>query len=93
MNEEAKIERNITQWANTNGVISYKFSSPGNRGVPDRIFIGPAGKILFLEFKTPGEKPKALQNLVLSTLKLQSCNATWVDNIEEGKQLIRQYCL
>ena len=39
-------------WADKKiGGKSYKFVSPGNPGVPDRIFILPGGKVFFVELK------------------------------------------
>lgn len=38
-----------------------KFVSPGHNGVPDRIVLMPGGRIIFVEFKRPGEKPRLLQ--------------------------------
>lgn len=39
---------------------AYKFSSPGNSSVPDRMFIRN-GFVFFIEFKRPGKKPTANQ--------------------------------
>lgn len=41
--------------------IAYKFESPGNAGVPDRLVLLPNGKVQFIELKAPGKKPTALQ--------------------------------
>ena len=41
--------------------VAYKFTSPGNSGVPDRICMLPNGKLFFVELKSPGKKPRALQ--------------------------------
>jgi hypothetical protein len=43
------------------GGISFKWTSPGRRGVPDRICIFPCGLIVFAEIKSEGIKPKAHQ--------------------------------
>lgn len=37
--------------------------SPGNDGVPDRLVCLPGGRVAFVELKTPGKKPTALQRL------------------------------
>lgn len=41
--------------------IAYKFESPGNAGVPDRLVLLPGGRVHFVELKAPGKKPTALQ--------------------------------
>ena len=40
---------------------AYKWESPGNNGVPDRIVFLPGGKVYLVELKAPGKKPTALQ--------------------------------
>ena len=49
---EKKIERYLTNEVKKLGGISYKFISPGNAGVPDRILIMPGGHVHFVELKT-----------------------------------------
>lgn len=40
---------------------AYKFTSPGNAGVPDRIVLLPGGRIVFVELKAKGKKSTPLQ--------------------------------
>lgn len=58
---ESKIERRVCRDAKRLlGVLSEKFKAINN-GYPDRIFLIPGGKPLFIEFKAPGEEPGPLQ--------------------------------
>ncbi|MEK5052062.1 VRR-NUC domain-containing protein [Niallia sp. FSL K6-0212] len=41
--------------------IAYKFESPGNIGVPDRLVLLPGGQVYFIELKAPGKKPRPNQ--------------------------------
>lgn len=51
--------------------IAYKFTSPGNSGVPDRLCLLPNGVIFFVELKSTGKKPRALQvNQIAKIAKL-----------------------
>lgn len=45
------------------GGTAYKFVSPGNAGVPDRMICLPGGRVLFAELKSEGKKstPKQRQ--------------------------------
>jgi hypothetical protein len=43
------------------GGVAYKFVSPGNDGVPDRLVCLPGGRIIFVELKAPGKTPTPLQ--------------------------------
>lgn len=80
MAAEAKLEREVRLYAEKRGVITYKFVSPAHRGVPDRIFIAPGGKILFLEFKAEGKKPSPLQAREIKRLRDQGVDVRWTSN-------------
>lgn len=58
---EKQIEYRLKYKAKQLGGKAYKFVSPGNSGVPDRIVVLPRGKIGFAEMKRPGGKASALQ--------------------------------
>lgn len=89
---ERDIERQVVAYAKSKGVLCYKFSSPGNRGVPDRILIGPTGRIWFLELKREGQKPTALQLHVIDTLRKQGAHAGWVNDLGVAKSVIDHLC-
>lgn len=59
--KEKIIEEYLREKVKTIGGRAYKFVSPGNVGVPDRIILFPGGRIIFIELKAPGKKPTALQ--------------------------------
>ncbi|NWO20170.1 MULTISPECIES: VRR-NUC domain-containing protein [Leptotrichia] len=58
---EKEIENYLVRKIKNKKGTAYKFTSPGNSGVPDRICMLPNGKIFFVELKSPGKKPRALQ--------------------------------
>lgn len=58
---ETDIEEWVVDQAALLGVPSLKLNLKGNRGWPDRIFLIPGGRPLFIEFKRPGEEPRKLQ--------------------------------
>lgn len=49
---EKEIERRMVAEVKKRGGLCYKFTSPGNPGVPDRIVITPDGRVYFVELKT-----------------------------------------
>ena len=61
MAAEQRLEQVVVNYAKERDIITYKFTSPANRGVPDRVFIFPGGVVLWIEFKAPKKKPDALQ--------------------------------
>lgn len=58
---ERDIETYLRERVKATGGRAYKFTSPGNAGVPDRLVLFPGGKAAFAELKAPGKKPTALQ--------------------------------
>nr|WP_144461865.1 VRR-NUC domain-containing protein [Siminovitchia fortis] len=58
---EKDIENYLRNQVKKIGGIAYKFESPGNAGVPDRLVLLPGGRVHFVELKAPGKKPTALQ--------------------------------
>lgn len=93
MGAESDLEKKVVAWAKSQGCLAYKFSSPAHRGVPDRVFIGPGGKVLFLELKAPGNKPTPLQARELEILRKQGCNAHWAENLIQAKAHVSLFCL
>ncbi|HCW80237.1 MAG TPA: VRR-NUC domain-containing protein [Ruminococcaceae bacterium] len=59
--QEKSVEQHLTRRVNELGGRAYKFVSPGNSGVPDRLVCLPGGKACFVELKAPGKKPRPLQ--------------------------------
>ncbi len=84
---ESIIERAVCRAAREAGWLVFKWSSPNQRGVPDRIFIRE-GRVLFVEFKAPGKKPTKLQEHIHAKLNAQGCEVAVVDNIDAGRGLI-----
>lgn len=59
--EENKIEKYLKTKVSQIGGKAFKFVSPGVSGVPDRIVLLPGARIVFIELKAPGEKPRPIQ--------------------------------
>lgn len=49
---ESQIERRLVQGVKAMGGKAYKFTSPGNVGVPDRLVVMPGGGVFFVELKS-----------------------------------------
>lgn len=81
--KESTIEAAFVKWCKAHGYYTRKFSSPAHRGVPDRI-VAKNGKVLFIEFKAPGEKPTKLQYREMDELMKQGYRAHWADNLRDA---------
>jgi len=85
---EKAIERYCQQVAREAGGVAVKFSSPSNRGVPDRMILKPGGKVGFLELKSTGRKPTKLQQHWLDRLTDLGFKADYKDSKEGVKAFI-----
>lgn len=66
---EAEIEKRLRNGIRQIGGRCYKFVSPGNAGVPDRIVVLPGGKIVFVELKTETGRLSPLQHIQITRLR------------------------
>ena len=60
--KEKDVEKYLRDEIKKVGGIAYKFVSPGNAGVPDRLVLLPDGLIFFVELKAPGKKTRKIQD-------------------------------
>jgi len=66
-----KIVENHFVWAvERAGGKTYKFTSPGRKGVADRIACLPNGSTWFVELKTKGGRLSVLQKMFMSDMTL-----------------------
>lgn len=89
--KESEIEKKVCAHAKSKGWLSYKFVSPSNRGVPDRIFMR-RGLCMFIEFKAEGKKATKLQQKVMSRIEQKGFDCHVVDSVEWGVEVINSYC-
>lgn len=85
---EKEIEKRVCTYAKGKGVITYKFTSPSQRSVPDRIFIFPTGHHIYVEFKRGGEVSTKAQTWEQKRLIAQGCEVRVIDNVRDGKTLV-----
>jgi len=60
---EKVIEEYLRDEVKAIGGRAYKFVSPGNIGVPDRLIALPGGIVAFVELKAPGKKSTPIQEM------------------------------
>ena len=66
---EKEIERILVNWVKMKGGRAYKWVSPGNAGVPDRIVIFPDQAPVFVELKSETGKLTELQKVQIQRLR------------------------
>ena len=72
---EKQIEEKLRQAIKAMGGFAYKFTSPGNIGVPDRIVILPGGRIWFVELKADAGRLTPNQERQIQRIKETGGNA------------------
>ncbi len=85
---EKEIEKRVCEYAQSKGWLTYKFTSPARHAVPDRMFIAPGGRVIFVEFKREGQKPTVPQEREHARLRAQGVAVYVVDNVEAGKVMV-----
>ena len=88
---EKTIERYLVKEVKRIGGKAYKFESPGNNGVPDRLVVLPEGRVYFVELKRPkGGKTAALQKLQQQSLKDLGANVMQLHTKELIDEFIKE---
>lgn len=86
------MEKDIEKWLGdqvTNmGCLYYKFISPGNRGVPDRIIVIPPGFTMFVELKTDKGRTSAIQDVQIKRLQRVGAPVRVVKGRTDAERLV-----
>lgn len=84
---EKYIEKRLREEVEKLGGKAFKFSSPGNSGVPDRIVLY-RGRCFFVELKRPGESLRPLQKAMVKQFKKLGFRVYVIDSIEKVREFI-----
>lgn len=87
---EAKIEAWLNEQIRAMGGISYKFTSPGNPGVPDRIYLLPGGTVWFVELKTEIGRLARIQTWQGCRIRNMGCRYRVIHGMSEARAFIEE---
>lgn len=86
------LEKDIEKWLGDQvknlGGLYYKFVSPGNRGVPDRIIVFPPGVTIFVELKTDKGRTSAIQDVQIKRLQRAGAPVRVVKGRTDAERLV-----
>ena len=85
--KEKEIEKILVDEVKRLGGRAYKWTSPGNDGVPDRIVFLPDTRVIFVELKTDTGVLSPLQKIQIDRLKKLG---QWVD-VVKGIQGVKMF--
>jgi len=86
---EKEVEAYLVRQCYARGWLCYKFSSPSNRAVTDRLIILP-GRVVFVECKAPGKKPTKQQQWMHKKLRRHGATVRVVDDHASVQALVRE---
>ena len=87
---ERDIEAKLRQAIEKDGGLFFKFVSPGNDGVPDRIAILPDGQIWFIELKTESGRLTPIQVWQQDRLRQLGVNVAVIKGMDEAAEFIEE---
>lgn len=85
---EKVFERTLSKYVNDNGGIAVKLLSQFVNGLPDRLYLLPGGRALFVEFKSTGKKPTRIQEHIIGRIRKLSFTVLVVDSPETYKNAV-----
>lgn len=84
---EKTIEQALKNAIQADGGICWKLVSPGMDGVPDRLCL-KAGRVVFVEVKPPGGKPRPLQQRRMNQLREQGFTCLVIDSMSQIEEVL-----
>lgn len=87
---EKSIETHLVKRVKDLGGVAYKFTSPANRGVADRVICLPDGSTWFVELKAPGGRLSPLQQHFQSEMARLGQNYACLWSKKEIDQWIKE---
>jgi len=87
---ESRIERSLEDKVRAAGGLSFKFCSPNNPGVPDRIVISPAGKVIFVELKTEVGRLAKIQEWQIKRIRGMGCDVRILKGLKDVRDFVRE---
>ncbi len=87
---ESQIEKKLSEKVKAAGGLCYKFLSPNNPGVPDRIVITPKGDIIFVELKTLTGRMARIQEWQIKRLRDRGCDVRVLWGMKDVTDFIKE---
>lgn len=82
VNSEKVVERKLVELVKINGGMCIKLLCDQLIGLPDRMCLFPGHKIVFVELKTTGRKPKRIQAYMHNKLRALGFRVEVIDTVE-----------
>ena len=87
---ESVIEARLVRGVKAAGGLCYKFTSPGNPGVPDRLAVLPDGRVVFVELKTEVGRLANIQRWQISELRKRGADVRVLKGMDAVQEFLAQ---
>ncbi len=87
--QENIIETYFKDQCELNNILTFKFVSPSQRGVPDQIALYD-GVTYYIELKAPGKTQSVQQKLVMKKIKNTGCKYYLIDSKDGVNEFIKE---
>lgn len=87
---EAQIEAKMVRMIRERGGLCYKFVSPNNPGVPDRIVITPGGKTIYIELKTEIGRLASIQKWQIAEMRRRGADVRMLKGWDAVKEFVEE---
>ncbi len=88
--KESQIEAKMVRMVRERGGLCYKFVSPNNPGVPDRIVITPAGRTIYIELKTLVGRASKIQEWQIDEMRKRGVDVRVLHGWEAVKEFVEE---
>ncbi|MCI7638714.1 MAG: VRR-NUC domain-containing protein [Clostridiales bacterium] len=86
--KESTVEARLVREVKKRGGLCYKFTSPGNPGVPDRIVILPGGITVYVELKTEIGRLAKIQKWQIEELRRRGAAVRVLKGMEQVMEFL-----
>jgi hypothetical protein len=87
---ETQIENRLVKMVHERGGLCYKFVSPNNHGVPDRIIITPDARTIYAELKTEIGRLAEIQRWQLNEMRQRGADVRILKGLDEVKAFVKE---
>lgn len=87
---EKRIEQVFNNTVKECGGMSIKLVPLHIMGLPDRLALLPGGIVLFAELKSPGKKPRAIQEVIINKIRGLGFEVLVIDSTNKAREYVKE---
>ena len=88
--KESLIEGRLVRLVQERGGLCFKFISPGNSGVPDRIVITPEGRTIYVELKSEKGRLSSVQKWQQSEMRRRGADVRTLKGLQDILDFVQE---